>query len=72
MGKHLARGVKNYSLGSQRSQDTIIIHRICFDIIYRMRISIMNIFNVLLHLKNPMIFFPKSITLEVVKFYGIT
>ena len=68
MGKHLARGVKDYSLGSQRSQDTIIIHRICFDIIYSMR----NIFNVLLHLKNPMIFFPKSMTLEVVKFYGIT
>ena len=68
MGKHLARGVKIYSLGSQRSQDTIIIHRICLDIIYRMR----NIFNVLLHLKNPMIFFPKSTTLEVVKFHGIT
>ena len=67
MGKHLARGVKISSLGSQRSQDTIIIHRICFDIIYRMR----NIFNVLLHLKNPMIFFPKSMTLEVVKFHGI-
>ena len=36
-GQAFSQGCKNYSLGSQRSQDTIIIHRICFDIIHRMR-----------------------------------